>query len=1001
MGDDKIRMKVFLGIFLALILAAGISAAAVYISSNAGAAPSSEPSGKPSRYTTESTGIIINEVMTDNEGIYPADNGSRSDWAEFHNGSDRDISLYGYSLTDNIRSGAKWPFPNISIKAHGYLVVFLTGDSKSDLSSGIIHCSFKLSSKGETLYLLSPSGNIADSVDIPALGANVSYGRADGAWKEMANPTPGFENSDAGYSAYRQSMTAADTRVIITEVMTKNAMTLKDSAGNYSDWAEICNISGADFNLSGCGLSDDPNDPMKWRFPDVNIKPGQYLIVFCNGALAAGGENKELDANFRLSSAGATLSLSDPRGRLMDSVTAPELSSDSSYRRSMQDGKPTGEWEVSHEPSPGYGNDGDGFSQFVRDNPAGSGDIVISEVMASNNKYPVEGDKTYDFIEIENRGGSPVNLKGYGLTDDAANPAKFVFPDTTLQPGKQIVVIAGGLDARQSEGMKNLSAPFKLSRLGEAVTLFDPSGKLLDRYFTGVMPQNFSMGREEGKSGISYFDVPTPGKANGTGYAGITREVRFGKQAGKYDGAFELSLDSSDGAEIYYTTNGDVPSKNSKRYTGPITIDKTVTVRAKAYKEGYIESGVSTATYFIGTKHTLPVVSLATNANLLFDETTGIYMPGPNASGPNLEGANFYKDTEIPASFEMFDESGKQVFQQNIGLAMTGGLTLAQREQKSFAIFARSKYGQSTMAYPFFANRDYTEYKSLILRVGSREGGNSMITKLHNYVALGLVDGKMKVVTQAARPCVVYINGEYWGVYFLMEKRNKYMVAARENITDKSVIDKINLAKGSGGLVNNGSGEGYKAILKYVNSHDMTQQSNYDWVDARLDTDSYMDFMINEIYIANNDPGNMQFYQVPPDGKWIQIYQDLDISFYSFDALALRMKPSTTGSDIFNALLKNDGWRDRFIRRFAWALKNIYGPDRVTAMIDEAAGLIRAEIPAEHRRWKDLPTLENWESNVAAMKSFAVRRGKDVVNSLKQHLPLTQEQRKLLDDAIK
>ena len=58
-----------------------------------------------------------------------------------------------------------------------------------------------------------------------------------------------------------------------------------------------------------------------------------------------------------------------------------------------------------------------------------------------------------------------------------------------------------------------------------------------------------------------------------------------------------------------------------------------------------------------------------------------------------------------------------------------------------------------------------------------------------------------------------------------------------------------------------------------------------------------------QIYIANNDTGNMQYYQVPPNGKWKQIYQDLDITFYSFDTLALRMD-QTAGSDIFNALLK-------------------------------------------------------------------------------------------------
>ena len=257
-------------------------------------------------------------------------------------------------------------------------------------------------------------------------------------------------------------------------------------------------------------------------------------------------------------------------------------------------------------------------------------------------------------------------------------------------------------------------------------------------------------------------------------------------------------------------------------------------------------------------------------------------MEGPNASqaeGDYKSGANFYSDTEVPASFEVYDESGQEVFSQNLALRMTGGLTLALRNQKSFAVVARSQYGPSTMKYAFFDDRPYTEYKSFVLRQGGRDA-----TKIREYVALQLVNGKMEVITQASKPYVVYVNGKYFGVYYLMEKRNKYMMAAHEGITDKAEIDNINLVKGSGRtLVNNGTNKGYVEILDYVTSHDMSQKENYEWLAARLDTDSFMDEMINEIYIGNNDPGNMQFYQIPPDGKWKQIYEDVEITFQAFD----------------------------------------------------------------------------------------------------------------------
>jgi hypothetical protein len=672
---------------------------------------------------------------------------------------------------------------------------------------------------------------------------------------------------------------------------------------------------------------------------------------------------------------------------MMDSVTAEEAPTDWSYARTYQSGVPSGTWQMTSQPTPGYPNTPDGFAAFMQANPFTTGDIVISEVLCSNNRVKFGSAQTSsDYIEIENRGAQAVNLSGFGLTDNADNPAKFRFPDVTLQPGGQIIVLAVGEEAAATI-TDNLCAPFKLSRLGATVALFNAQAQLIDRNFIGEVPQNISVGRAQGATAIAYFETPTPGAVNGAGKTGIASAVQFSQTAGKYDSSVQLTLTASDGCDIYYTTDGSTPTESSQKYTAPIPIDQTVSVRARAFRQDYISSGTATSTYFIGTAHTLPVVSITTEYAGLFDPTTGIY-------------ANSKKDTEVPASFELFDENGQSVFQQDIGLAMTGGMTLQLKEQKSFAIYARSQYGESTMAYPFFDNRDFTQYKSLILRTAGREG--AMVTKLNNYVALGLVDGQMNVLTQAAKPCVVYIDGKYWGVYFLMEKRNKYMVAQHEGITDPAAIDSINVTKGfRQELVSSGSFEGYAEILNYVKTHDLSIQENYDWVDARLDTDSYMDFMINEIYIANNDMGNVQYYQAP-GGKWKQIYQDLDIAFYSFDALPKRMDPATAGSDIFNALLKNEGWRNRFIERFAWALKNIYSTERVTAAIDAAAALMRGEVEAEHARWSaERPTLTDWEAGVNGLKYFAQIRPAAVVSSLKQNFSwLTQEQIDMLNAAV-
>jgi hypothetical protein len=986
-------MKTFKKILMILFIGAVLAGVIFFLPDLNGSADTSTAPA------SEVSGVIINEVMTSNKGIYPDDNGNSSDWVEFYNTTDNDISLNNCGLSDDETKPNKWPFPNVTIKARGYLVVFLSGNSRYNPEKGVIHSSVKLSSQGEKLIMSNVAGKPLDSVDIPQMPDNVSYGLVNGEWQQMSYITPGFENSDAGHEAFRATMTVPDSPVIINEVMPSNYMTIADSNGAYTDWVEIINKGGEDVNLYGYGLSDDANDPLKWRFPDITLKAGQPLLVFCSGIKAPYGGEGPLYADFRLSSAGSTVVLSDVQGRLMDSIAVGDVPADWSYARGIKDGAPSGEWVQGCQPTPGYPNTETGFAEFLDNNQLALGDIIISEVLTSNNSIKFgDAQISSDFIEIENRGASAVSLKGYGLTDNASNPAKFRFPDTTLQPGAQVKVLAAGVDVTVGQ---ELCAPFKLSRLGTTVALFNAQDQLIDRCFIGTLPQNVSIGREAGQTAFVYYQTPTPGAANTGGKAGFVSDVQFDQQPGKYDGAIQLSLFSAEGAEIYYTTDGSTPSQSSNKYSGPLTIDKTTPIRAKAFREGYIESPVATGTYFIGAAHTLPVVSIVTDEHLLFDPTNGIYMPGPNATKDSnglYTNANFQSDTEVPASFEVYDESGQRVFQQDIGLTMTGGLTLSLREQRSFAIYARSQYGNGTMAYPFFQNRDFTEYKSLILRTGGREG--QMVTKLNTYVALGLVDGQMNVLTQAAKPYVLYIDGKYWGVYYMMEKRNKYMVAQHEGVTDKSVIDAINLAKGFT-QVNNGSSEGYKEIYNYISTHDMSAKENYDWVAARLDTDSFMDFIINEIYIANNDVGNVQFYQIPPDGKWKQIYQDLDISFYSFDTVAKRMDPKTTGSDIFNALLKYTPWKDAFIERFAWALKEIYNTERVTAMIDEAANLLRGEVAAEYQRWSDeRPTPDKWEADVNAMKNFAAKRGKAVVNDLKNNLSLTPEQIQMLENAV-
>ena len=125
--------------------------------------------------------------------------------------------------------------------------------------------------------------------------------------------------------------------VKITEFMAKNDSGLTTSAGEFSDWIEIHNDSGAALDLAGWYLSDDPTDLRKWQFPSTSVtsplEDDGYLLVFASDSPDA-IIGSELHANFKLSTGGEYLALIEPDGESIAHQYSPEFpaqSSDVSY----------------------------------------------------------------------------------------------------------------------------------------------------------------------------------------------------------------------------------------------------------------------------------------------------------------------------------------------------------------------------------------------------------------------------------------------------------------------------------------------------------------------------------------------------------------------------------------------------------------------------------------------------------------------------------------------
>ena len=944
--------------------------------------------------------VTLSEIMISNKGSVPDNLGGYPDYIELHNGSTEKADISGYGLSDSLLEGAKYVFPAGTVLEPGaYVVVWCGGEAEDGM-----HAPFKLSA-GEEAVLFDASGRPLDTAVLNSVDSGMVLRREGEVWTQ-AKPCPGYPKTEEGMAEYEASLKETeDMGLYINEFMASNATTICDSFGSYSDWIELYNSTDTDMDISGFGISDNLSQPMKYRFPDgTTIAAKGYLVVFCSGN--EGMQNGELHAPFGLRSYGEDVVIANRAGRIIDSYSFKNQETDVSVAR-IPDG--AGELQPNSQPSPGYPNTGAGYSAFDAANRLPLGGVYISEFGGST------GSVASDWVELHNSTGSAVSLAGYGISNNPKNPAKWVFPDISIEPGEYLLLYATGSSDKAQK--KNLKLNFCISSTGEALFFFDPNGKLIDKLSAGRMKSGQSYGRD-GSDNRFYYAEPTPGAQNGKGYEGITQLPAFSVTPGIYDNAVTVAITAGEGETIRYTTDCTTPNASSEVYSGELSISKNSVIRAAAFRDGYLSGDVATATYLFrsdGVNHALPVVTLVTDPDNLWNSKTGIYATGdqfdPDAASyaDTLKSATYYQakfateeqvDTiwEKPAAFSLFDDNGKQVFTQNVGIRIAGSFGRG-RAQKGFNVIARKEYGKGSMEYPFFENRPYKEYKAVVLRAGAQDQNRS---KIRDELASGLLEGTdINILYQAYRPTVLYLNGEYWGVYFMKEKRNRFFVAQHENTENN-----VDLAIGKGFKQRSyGDNSDWVSLYEYATTHDLSSADAYNYVAERMDVDSFRDYMIAEIYNGNTDTYNFQYYRLK-GGKWKFIFYDFCWGFQSpgHETLAFRM--GKTPSDVcsaklFAAMLQNKGWRDSFCRRFGELLNTAFAPERVSALIDELYGYVEPEIKREREKFNkdtfmgvkqpntNLGTYEGFQSEISKLKDFAQKRPEELKRQLQSNLGLS------------
>jgi hypothetical protein len=455
--------------------------------------------------------LVINEFLSGNQTGIQDDFFQNEDWIEIYN-SGGIVNLAGYYMSDDPLFLTKWLIPS----TNGGLTTVLPGGhllfwADKDPQQGEDHLDFKLSNDGESIILTMPDGiTIVDQINYPVMQPDISYGReCDGCdnWVFFNNQTPEAQNMEL----------MQNTEVLfINEILTNNTSGILDQNGDAESWFEIYNPNNFQINLSDYYVSNSIDEllfQIPHTDPTVTTVPANGFLVFW-----ADGE-PEQDQNhvsFLLENTAGTLTLSGPDASLVDTFDYPVLGANVSMGRQSDGSLATTQFNT---PTPRVTN------SLIFVEPE---DVYINELLASNLTDTLDtAGELEDWFEIYNASSSSVDLAGYWLSDNSANPMKwqvpFDHPDSSvIAPGGFLLFFA---DEDQTQGWNHVN--FRLNSLGEQLSLYSPDGfSIADQISFSNEVEDISLGREtDGNSPWVHFIETTPEYSNNGADVGVNNRL--------------------------------------------------------------------------------------------------------------------------------------------------------------------------------------------------------------------------------------------------------------------------------------------------------------------------------------------------------------------------------------------------------------------------------------------------------------------------------------------
>ena len=496
--------------------------------------------------------------------------------------------------------------------------------------------------------------------------------------------------------------------------------------------------------------------------------------------------------------------------------------------------------------------------------------------------------------------------------------------------------------------------------------------------------------------------------------------VIFSARGGFYDDVFALQLSNANPQNhIRYTINGNCPTAQSPLYTAPLQLDahqysksdiytivntipsqfylpndvkRTIVIRAAVFDQSErCVSQVVSNSYFIRSLgcdfHGLPVLSIMADSLALFDYETGIFVPGINYDPADSIATGNFKmkgdEWERQINMEFYDPDNTGI-NQICGLRAHGG---ASRwfQQKGMKLYARAEYGKKHFLFRFFKDSPIVKFKRLNLHP----------FRCSNWLQMGGTDYLSQKVARnlsfdamAVRETVVFLNGEYWGIYTLEESPDEHYIKEHYNAD----LDSVTIIK-YWGVTNYGDPTEWRSFYIWIRDADLSQPEDSAYAYSHMDVPGFIDYLLFETFSANLDwPGNnVKISQKAPGEPFRMMFYDGDGCFSRADYQAIDNALHAGGnSRVLSHFMENKDFRFQFCKRYLELKNTCFSYSYMKSILDEYWNQVQGEVEDQYHRFHFPWSLDRCYADVQKADDFLRLRDQYFMEELSPYLNVNE-----------